>query len=166
MILTTHGLAGAAVVSFFPEQPWLAITAAFASHFLLDALPHWDYSIQCLKKDVNDPTHEGLVVNPLSLIDLLKISIDFTCGIILALMLLPIFPVAMSVWLILAGALAGMLPDFLQFIYFKFKPRWVKPFQRLHDFAHTRIRIKYRPIVGITLQVLLVLAAGLVVYYS
>jgi hypothetical protein len=166
MTLTTHAVIGATVASLFPEQPWLAITVAFASHFLLDALPHWDYSVQCLKKDVNDPTHEEFVVNPLSLIDLLKISIDFTCGIILALMLLPVSPISIGVWLILVGALMGMLPDFLQFIYFKFKPRWVKPFQRLHDFAHTRIRIKYQPVIGITSQVLLVLAAALVVYYS
>lgn len=166
MILTTHGLVGAAVASFFPEQPVLAVTAAFASHFMLDALPHWDYSIQCLRKDVCRSIDNETAMTPFSLIDLLKISIDFTSGIVLILMLFPLMSSARTMPILLVGALVGMLPDFFQFINFKFKPQWIKPLQRLHDWAHTKTKIEYRPAIGITLQVLLVLAAMIVVHYS
>jgi hypothetical protein len=34
------------VASLIPAHPWLGLSLAFASHFLFDALPHWDYPIR------------------------------------------------------------------------------------------------------------------------
>jgi hypothetical protein len=46
MILCTHAVVGAALASFVPSHPAAAFAIGFASHFVLDAIPHWDYSIK------------------------------------------------------------------------------------------------------------------------
>jgi hypothetical protein len=46
MILSTHAIAGAAIASFLPSHPTAAFVLGFASHFVLDAIPHWDYPIR------------------------------------------------------------------------------------------------------------------------
>ena len=43
MLSTPHLLVGAAIVHSIPE-PAISLPAAFLSHFLLDAAPHWDGS--------------------------------------------------------------------------------------------------------------------------
>jgi hypothetical protein len=45
MLSTPHLLVGAAIAYSIPE-PAVAFPAAFASHFVLDAAPHWDGSPQ------------------------------------------------------------------------------------------------------------------------
>lgn len=42
MMATPHMLAGAAIGVVLDRRPWLALPAAFASHFVLDAIPHLD----------------------------------------------------------------------------------------------------------------------------
>ena len=46
MILSTHAVVGAALASFVPSHPLAALVIGFASHFALDAIPHWDYPIK------------------------------------------------------------------------------------------------------------------------
>jgi hypothetical protein len=46
MILTTHAVVGAALASFVPSHPAAAFVLGFASHFILDAIPHVDYPIK------------------------------------------------------------------------------------------------------------------------
>jgi hypothetical protein len=46
MILTTHAVVGAALASFVPSHPATAFVLGFASHFVLDAIPHVDYPIK------------------------------------------------------------------------------------------------------------------------
>ena len=41
MTATNHGLAGAAIAISLQEYPVIAITLAFASHFILDSFPHF-----------------------------------------------------------------------------------------------------------------------------
>jgi len=43
MLSTPHLLVGAAIVHSIPN-PAISLPAAFASHFVLDAVPHWDGS--------------------------------------------------------------------------------------------------------------------------
>lgn len=42
MLAAPHMLAGAAVGKALRRRPWLALSAAFGSHFLLDFVPHID----------------------------------------------------------------------------------------------------------------------------
>ena len=51
MILSTHAFVGAAIASFLPSHPTTAFVLGFASHFVLDAIPHWDYPIRSAAVD-------------------------------------------------------------------------------------------------------------------
>lgn len=51
MILSTHAIVGAAIASFLPSHPTTAFVLGFASHFVLDAIPHWDYPIRSAAVD-------------------------------------------------------------------------------------------------------------------
>ena len=53
MTLTTHAIFGAGLASLMPEHPVAAFIAGFASHFVLDAIPHWDYAILSESVDPN-----------------------------------------------------------------------------------------------------------------
>jgi hypothetical protein len=46
MILTTHAVVGAVLASFVPSYSATAFALGFASHFILDAIPHVDYPIK------------------------------------------------------------------------------------------------------------------------
>jgi hypothetical protein len=48
MILSTHAVVGGAIASLFPSHPVLVAVAAFASHFAIDAIPHWDYPLRAI----------------------------------------------------------------------------------------------------------------------
>jgi hypothetical protein len=45
-ILSTHAIVGAAIASFLPSHPTTAFVLGFGSHFVLDAIPHWDCPIR------------------------------------------------------------------------------------------------------------------------
>src|SRR5262249_61020943 len=51
MILSTHAIVGAAIASFLPSHPTTAFVLGFGSHFVLDAIPHWDYPIKSASVD-------------------------------------------------------------------------------------------------------------------
>jgi hypothetical protein len=48
MILSTHAIVGGALASLFPSHPVVIIAAGFASHFAIDAIPHWDYKLRSI----------------------------------------------------------------------------------------------------------------------
>src|SRR5262249_4316826 len=51
MILSTHAIVGAAIASFLPSHSTTAFVLGFASHFVLDTIPHWDYPIRSASVD-------------------------------------------------------------------------------------------------------------------
>jgi hypothetical protein len=57
MILTTHAVVGAALATFLPSHPVIAFAVGFASHFVLDAIPHVDYPIK--SRSVNPKIGSG-----------------------------------------------------------------------------------------------------------
>lgn len=93
MLSTPHLLVGAAIVSFIPE-PAISLPLAFASHFVLDATPHWDGSPEApfSKKVVS-----GVVV-------------DYIFGIALIFLITTGDPRQL---VILLGAFLATLPDFI-----------------------------------------------------
>lgn len=48
MILCTHAIIGGAIASLLPLNPAAAAIAGFASHFAIDAIPHWDYPLRSI----------------------------------------------------------------------------------------------------------------------
>ncbi len=139
MILTTHAIVGAAVAEIFPSNPILGFFAAFFSHFILDAIPHWDYKIKSHQKNPNDPLNGGIKLGKDFIIDILKVLIDLMLGFILSFL---IFSKGgkNSQEIAIIGALGGMFPDALQFAYWIFKINFLRFIQKIHFAVHHIIK--------------------------
>src|SRR4051812_14629348 len=119
MTLTTHAVAGGLVGALVAENPAIAGLMGFASHFLLDAIPHWDYSLHASHEDELEPLNNDIdVKDPKFFIDLAKIAFDAILG---TAIVIAIFYAAGPRVLAAAviGALFAILPDPLQFMYMK-----------------------------------------------
>ncbi len=137
MILCTHAVVGAALASFVPSHPITAFVVGFASHFALDAIPHWDYPIK--SRSVNPRIGAPMVFDGALLQDAVTIGLDGLFGIIAALFL---FGSSANLWAILLGAIGAMLPDPLQFVHARLPHEPLLTLQRFHRWAHTDRRIK------------------------
>lgn len=155
MILTTHALVGAAVASTVPEHPVLGFILGFGSHFLLDAIPHWEYHLGSIVEDKGDPLNTNMHINAKFLIDLLKVGFDAVLGLGLSIF---IFSSSTPLVPILAGAIGGMLPDPLQFAYWKLRVEPLISLQKFHTWIHANKKLNHRPVLGISLQILVILA--------
>ena len=98
MILSTHAIVGAAIASFLPSHPATAFVLGFGSHFVLDAIPHWDYPIS--SASVNPKIGAPLTFDRGLLRDLALIGSDGLLGILGALLL---FASSEGLWSILLG---------------------------------------------------------------
>ena len=128
MILSTHAIVGGAIASFLPSHPLLAAVAAFASHFAIDAIPHWDYPLQSIAIG-KGADNRRLRLSRTVLTDLADITMDACVGLAPALWL---FATPAPVWVIILGAVAAMLPDSLQFAHsleYASEPPWLDPRQ-------------------------------------
>ena len=156
MILTTHAIAGAAIAQFFPAHPVLAFGAGFVSHFLLDTIPHWDYTLRSSKKDEQNPLSVDMEVGKDFFVDLVKIGFDIMLGVFASAFILGFVfgvPITTAAWL---GMFGGMLPDFLQFAYMKWRREPLLSLQKFHHWIHSEKKLKQYPFSGILLQTLLV----------
>ena len=137
MILTTHAIVGAALASFLSSHPAAAFVAGFASHFVLDAIPHVDYPIK--SRSVNPRIGAPMAFDRALLEDALTIGTDGLFGIIAALFL---FSTTTSLSAILMGGIGAMLPDPLRFVHSRLPREPLRTLQRFHRWAHTKKRIK------------------------
>jgi hypothetical protein len=151
MTLTSHAIVGATVASLMPQHPVLGFCAAFASHFVIDAIPHWDYPIA--SGSIDPLIGATMKYDKALLVDILKIGTDMSLGIFLALFFLSgVRPLAA----VLLGACAGILPDPLQFVYTRFRHEPLVSLQHFHEWAHTKNHLEKAKFVGIISQVILV----------
>ena len=156
MTLTTHAIVGGAIASLMPAHPWLGLSLAFASHFLLDALPHWDYPIR--SSSINPEVGARMKYDDALFADLLTIGGDAALGTAVAVTFFNA-QTPTSYLLALGGACAGMLPDALQFAYMRFPHQPLTSIQRFHEWIHTTRRMSKQPVLGITSQIALVIAS-------
>jgi hypothetical protein len=161
MTLTTHAITGATLATLVPNYPVLGFVIGFASHYLLDAIPHWSYSIGSLEKDRENSLNTTMKISRNSYKDLIKVGTDGVLGLLLSFIILGVFFHA-SLLVIFMGAVGGMTPDALQFFYWKWKHQPLTTLQRLHNWAHTSLRIDDRPLLGVTSQLLIILLVVLV----
>lgn len=150
MILSTHAVVGAAIASFLPSHPAAAFALGFASHYALDAIPHWDYPITSASMDPK-------ICGPMRLDraffrDAITIGADGLLGALAAFLL---FASPQTQWAVLLGAFGAMLPDALQFLHARFPHEPLKTLQRLHRWAHSEREIKAR-VAAIASQIALV----------
>jgi hypothetical protein len=149
MTLTTHAVVGAAVASLLPAHPVLGVSLAFCSHFFADSIPHWDYPIS--SHSVNPSFGEKMRIDKLFFLDMSRIGFDALLGLVLALFF---FSPLASFWLIFFGAVAGMLPDPLQFAYAHFKHEPLVSLQRFHLWMHSKNHLENKQLLGVVTQLL------------
>jgi hypothetical protein len=154
MILSTHAVVGAAIASLFPSHPVFVAVAAFASHFAIDAIPHWDYPLRAirLKPGANNrrrPADQKLFL------DLALIGFDACAGLLIAIWL---FATPATIGVIVLGGLAGMTPDPLRVVHSVFPKQPLTTLQRFHRWAHTKRRLRWP--LGISSQALFAAAVS------
>ncbi len=155
MILMTHAIAGAAAARLFPSNPVAAFIAAFLSHFVLDAISHWNYKLLSHKKNPSDPLNGDMIFGKKFIIDISKIFLDFIAGIVLSIWLFnPQSDYQTSI--LILGALGGMLPDALQFAYWKLKIEPFRSLQKFHRWIHTKYEIENHLVLGVISQALII----------
>ena len=149
MVLSTHALVGAAIGAYFSSNPALAATLAFGSHFVLDAIPHWDYAI---RSALLTPHRAAPIrLDRALVIDLLTFGADALLGVAVATML---FASVENRWVVLLGAIAAMLPDPLQLVHDKYAHEPLRTLQRFHRNIHSKLRIAALPF-GVASQLVL-----------
>ena len=131
MILSTHAVTGAAIASLIPSHPVAAFAAGFASHFVIDAIPHWDYPLRSITVK---PGANSVRLTPALVRDLCVIGGDGLAGLVLA---LAIFATPANVIAVAAGAIGAMLPDPLQFLQSFYPREPLASLQRFHRWTHT-----------------------------
>jgi hypothetical protein len=166
MTLATHVVVGGAVASLFPSHPILAFFAGFFSHFVLDAIPHWDYKIlsaySC--RTSADTLSKEIKADKYFYLDLLRTGADTFLGIVVILLIWQ--PVVFAEWEILAlGAVGGILPDFLYFVYMHFPYEPMILIKKFHDFMNIDHRFADKPFIGISLQVVIIICVTLLAKY-
>lgn len=116
MILVVHALVGAAISSQV-KITWLGWVLAFFSHFILDLIPHYNYTLKGTTFNWKSKNFWLLM---------LKIGLDLAVGLILII----IFNNHKGNLLnILIGGFLGMLPDGFNAVSYLFKNRsWKKLF--------------------------------------
>jgi hypothetical protein len=156
MILTTHAVVGAALASFLPSHPMAAFAAGFASHFVLDAIPHVDYPIR--SRSVDPKIGAPMAFDRALLQDAITIGSDGLFGIVFSLFL---FSSSANFWAVLAGAVGAILPDPLQFAYTRLPHEPLRTLQRFHLWAHSKQKMDSVVLGASTQAAFVALVAGL-----
>lgn len=151
MILTTHAVVGAAAALAVSHNPLLAFFAACVSHFLLDAIPHWDYDIKSLVRNPTDSIQYRIKPGKPFLRDLALAGLDGTAGVASA-VILGFFFFSGQVEVALLGAIGGVLPDFLQLVHWVFPRAPLSGLQRFHRWIQSHASLKKMPILGVAAQ--------------
>ena len=145
MLSVSHAVTGA-FIAVKIGNPYLAIPLILLSHYLEDAIPHWDVGTG-LSKGIKSPgdaiRHEY--------IDLVL------AGFLVILFFDPKLSLIHQPFLISApywGAFFGLLPDFLEAPrnFWKWEPAWLKPINHFHNSFHHSIP---RVLDGLAPQILL-----------
>lgn len=137
MTLSTHSVVGASIATIARTNPVLAFFLGFGSHFVLDAIPHWDYPLST--KNVGTDIGIGFVL-------------------VLVFFLLPFQSFALlfaksALW----GAFGAVLPDLLIGFHMKFPTKLVSFLHHFHiEIMHSKTRLDHRTILGPVMQVIII----------
>lgn len=157
MFLSTHAVVGAAIGSLLPSHPVAAALLGFASHFPLDAIPHWDYPIR--SAFVKPAVGGRLKRDRALMLDAVTIGGDALLGLVGGALL---FASPTGICAVMLGACGAILPDPLQFVHAHFPREPLRSLQRFHRWMHTKRPIRGQIVWGVVSQMMLVvLVVGL-----
>ena len=143
MILSTHAVVGAAIATLLPRDPILVFAAGVASHFVIDAIPHWDYPLRGI---IVGRSRTGTMrLNGALFRDIGLVALDACAGLALAILL---FAPSTPVWIIAIAAFGAMLPDPLQVLHRLYPHEPLRTLQRFHEWTHSNRRLGWRIGVG------------------
>ncbi len=167
MTLATHAIVGAAAAELVPAYPVLGFVVGFASHFVIDAIPHGHYRLHSKTYHPEAKLDEDMKVKSWAfLFDLARTGIDCLTGITLALLFFS--RGGADILSPFLGAIGGVLPDALQFVYWKIKSEPLTSLQRFHIWIHAKKYFYHEPVRAIFVEVatglLAVLAVKLFVF--
>lgn len=146
MVEFPHAIVGAAIATAIPN-PLISLPLAFASHFVLDLIPHWNPHIYTeIKK------HGKILPKTLAII-VVDSVLALSAGFWISSLALPNTTQAIA---ILFGAFFAVLPDLLEIPYYFFRVK-NSFFIRLVDFEH-KLQTNTSFIPGILSQVMVVAA--------
>ncbi len=151
MLLATHAVIGAAAASLFPNNPILAFSAAFVSHFVVDAIPHWHYPVTSFEIDEKDSMKNDMPIKKGFFFDLIKIGADGLLGLLLSYFIFT--SLKTPFWIIILGVFGAILPDPLQFVYWKWRHEPLKTLQRFHLWIHSKKNIDDKHLIGVLSQI-------------
>lgn len=166
MILLSHSIIGVAAASVFPSNPMLAFSVALASHYIMDAIPHWDYKLLSSKEDSKTPLNNDIVIGENFIFDLRNVFIDALLGVIISFLLFYFFGFGHSVLILIVGIIGGIIPDILQFVYFKIRKEPFKSLYIFHNFIHScHKELKRHNVAGIFFQIATVASVVLLIEF-
>jgi hypothetical protein len=113
MLETPHVALGAAIASKIPN-PWIAIPLAFASHFVLEKVPHWNPHINTETKKYGHVTTKSTVIIIIDAVLALGLGSYFAWQ---------AMPNTAHAITILFASLASVMPDLIEAPYFFLKIR-------------------------------------------
>ena len=120
MVLTSHAIVGAALANMFPNEPILGFGLAFASHFVLDMIPHHQYFYDIPDFiDKETKTIRSIFKHTGAALHLLFVVIDLIAVVVLC----TLFFVRdeKSAMITLIGVAGGLLPDILSVVFYKYQ---------------------------------------------
>ncbi len=156
MTLATHGIVGAAAIALVPTNPVLGFALAFASHLAIDSLPHRDYELLS-KVEGERKLDMDMKLGRLFVYDLLRTGTDAFIGLVIALAIFSVWLFHVPFYIVVLGVVGGVLPDFLQLVFFKTRSRLLLPLQRFHSWLQVGKDQTQWPIwLGLFLQAILI----------
>jgi hypothetical protein len=147
MLETPHVFLGAAIASKIPN-PFISIPLSFASHFILEKVPHWNPHLNTETQKYGYPTRKSIIITTADS------TFALLSGSFIAYQALPNQALSLT---ILASCLASILPDLIEAPYFflrirnKYIARWI-------DFQKS-LQVDTTPVWGALTQVAVIIAA-------
>jgi hypothetical protein len=147
-VLETPHVIVASAIAYKIGNPYLAIPLSFASHFVLETVPHWNPHIMTEMKKFGEVTRKS------KMIILADVILAFISGFYLASKVLPDIN---HFWLMIFASFFGVLPDLMEAPYFFLKMRnkflewWIK--------GQKALQSDTGPVTGILTQAVTICAA-------
>ena len=162
MLFTTHTIVGAAI-GVATKNPALGFAAGYATHHIMDSIPHFDQgSYRAVKSGPNYLNTKLDNVPKFSYIkrDWIMLLTDFALGGTLFLTLLALLPTDLWVYII-TGALGCLMPDIIDSSPFwsrklRAKYKLIANYHKFHIFFHWTVK-KNEVFLGATTQISLII---------
>ena len=147
MLETPHVFVGAAIAVAIPN-PLIAIPLAFASHFILETVPHWNPHLNTETEKYGQPTKRSTIIT------VVDSTVALISGSFFAYQALPNTGHALT---ILAACFVSILPDLVEAPYFFLNFR--KAIIKKWILWQKSIQVDTPPAIGLLTQLVITLAA-------